>query len=138
MSYERGFKMKSVFVVIFTIFLIFNVFYVIMYPTTTNVMTVGAVTGLVGTIIGTAVIGGIQIFGSGLNSESVKIVFGVGTLLNLLFRIEFPQLNINLGLGLATNIIDVFTTGDLYNIGFYFASGMALIGLVSGLMVIVD
>lgn len=130
--------MKGVFLTIFSIFLVFNFFYLSMYPETSLDMYTGAVLGLIGTVIATGIIGGISILGSGLNSESIKIIFGAGTLFNLLFNIEIPQLGLNIGLGLATNIISLFDSGDILNLGFISTTALSLIALVSGLMVIID
>lgn len=115
---------------------IFNVFYVIMQPDALFTVTIGAVTGFVASILAVGVISGLNILGSGLNSASIKILFGTASLLTMMFSI--PIAGFPLGMGLATNIIAVFgASGDTFGqlIGFMLGTGLAVMTIVSGLMV---
>jgi hypothetical protein len=106
-----------------------------MQPTMTWDLTIGFLTGTIATILAVGVISGIQILGSGLNSASIKIIFGIASLLNVMFQIDiagFP-----LGLGLANNLISSFPATDfLSTFGFLIATGLCVITLISGLMVL--
>lgn len=127
--------MKGVFTSVFAIILLFNMIYVNMNPETTYNIYVGAVTGLIATSISVGVLGGISILGSGLNSESIKILFGTSTLLNALFQIQVGAFPV--GIGLATNIINIFTESDFVGLGFFISTALAVIALISGLIIII-
>lgn len=127
--------MKGVFIPVFLIILLFNMIYVNMTPETTYNIYLGAITGLLASTIAVGIIGGVQILGSGLNSESIKILFGTSTLLNVLFQIQISGFPI--GIGLATNIVDIFTESDFIGIGFFLSTALALLALISGLIIIV-
>lgn len=127
--------MKGVFIGIFSILFIFNVIYIQMSPETTLDLYLGAMTGLVASSIAVGILGGIQVLGTGLNSESIKILFGTSTLLNALFSINIA--GYPLGLGLATNVISVFDATEGVGLGFVIATGLSLLALVSGLIIII-
>lgn len=124
-----------VFLSCLSVLLIFNWIYVAMYPSVTWNLTVGAVTGFVGTILALGIISGIQLFGSGLSGTSIKIIFGVGTLLNILFQITIGGFPI--GMGLANNVLSSFSGGDIIGIGYFLTTIICIITIVSGLMVII-
>lgn len=124
--------MKGIFITITSILLIFNFIYCSAKPDVINSMYVGALTGLVSTVLAVGVISGVQILGSGLNSESIKIIFGVGCILNMLFRINiagFP-----LGIGLCNTILDAFPSTEFIGIGYFISSTLAMLALISGLL----
>lgn len=114
---------------------IFNFIYVSSTPSKINNMGIGALTGLLTTIIAVGIISSIQILGSGLNSASIKIIFGVGFLVNILFKVEIAGFPI--GLGLMNNLYEVFMTGDLLGIGFFITTVFSFITLVSGIIIII-
>lgn len=114
---------------------IFNFIYVSSTPSKINNMGIGALTGLLTTIIAVGIISSIQILGSGLNSASIKIIFGVGFLVNILFKVEIGGLPI--GLGLMNNLYEVFMAGDLLGIGFFITTVFSFITLVSGIIIII-
>lgn len=123
---------------IMSILLVFNWLYVSANPEVTNSMVLGVVTGLVATSIGISVIAGLQIVGTGLNSASIKIIFGVSTLLQILFSLNFvvADVEVVLGLGLINNLFNAFSGGDLFGLGFIISTFFGIIALVSGLFVI--
>ena len=127
-------KAGSIFLSIMLVLIIFNFMYIQTMPDKVNMVVLGGIMGLVSSVLAIGVVGGIQILGSGLNGESIKIMFGVGTLLNVLFQINiggFP-----LGLGLINNLSGAFSTGDLWGLGYFLASSIGIVGLISGLMII--
>ena len=128
-------KAQAVFISSILVLSLFNFIYVSSTPEKINNMSLGAITGSMVLIISIAVIGGFTLFGSGLSSASVKIIFGVGALLNILFKIDISGFPI--GLGLMNNIFEVFTCGDLLGLGLFIATIFSIITLVSGLIIII-
>jgi len=104
-------------------------------------LTQMAFDGVIGLIVSVGVIAvasGIQIFGSGLNSESIHLIFGIATILNVLFNVHFGPIGI--GIGLINPIFVVFALGTapgfLLLMGWFLATGLALTALVSGVMAV--
>jgi len=126
---------SSLFIFSMLVMLMFNVVYGFASPTTTFTLIVGAVTGFIATIILVGVVSGIQILGSGLNSASIKILFGVGTILNLLFQVSIAGFPV--GLGLATTMINAFNSSELFGLGFLITTILCVMTLASGLMVVI-
>ena len=124
---------EEVFITILSGLVLFNFVYVMGNPDIDWNLGIGALTGMLATIIATGIISGIQIFGSGLNPESIKIIFGVCSLLNILFQINvggFP-----VGIGLINNLFNLFPSST--GLGFIVCSIISIIVLVSGLMIII-
>lgn len=128
--------MKSIFIIVMSIFLLFNTIYTLMNPSALNTMVIGAFIGLIATVVGLGVISGITILGSGLNAESIRILFSVGTLLNFMFQVTIAGFPI--GIGLANNILNIFLNNDFYGLGIAISMGLSVIAIVSGVMSIVD
>ena len=127
-------KAGSIFLSIMLVLIIFNFMYIQTLPDKTNMIVLGAIMGLVSSVLVIGVVGGIQILGTGLNGESIKIMFGVGTLLNILFQINIGGFPI--GLGLINNLLNTFVGGDLWGLGYLLATSIAIMALLSGLMII--
>jgi len=128
-------KAQEIFISSILVLLFFNFIYVSSTPNKVNTMTIGALIGLLVVVISVGVISSIQILGSGLNSASIKIIFGAGVLINIMFGIEISGLPI--GLGLMNNLYEVFSQGDLIGIGFFITTVFSFITLVSGLIMII-
>lgn len=127
--------MKGIFLTGFAILLLFNFIYCTANPDATNVMFVGAVTGLLASSVAVGVISGVTILGTGLTGESVKILFGISSLLNMLFQVNvggFP-----VGIGLITNILNVFPTDEFMGIGYFVVSSLTIVILASGVMILI-
>lgn len=124
---------QEVFISCLMILMLFNIFYIFSDPEISWNLTLDVLTGFISGVIANAVITGVSILGSGLNSSSTKIIFGVGSILNLLFQIKIA--NIPIGLGLATNLFGLFGT-EFFGLGLILISVLALITIVSGLMTI--
>lgn len=97
--------------------------------------------GLIGLIIAGAmgiVLSGINILGSGLTGASVRILFGLATLLVLLFQIPIPGFPI--GLGLANNLFMTFITigGFFGTFGFIISFILCTLALISGIIMLVS
>ncbi len=127
--------MKSLFITGLAILIIFNFIYCTMNPDIVNVMYVGAITGLIASVVATTVISGINILGSGLTGESIRIIFSISTILNLLFQISIA--GIQVGIGLVNNILIIFDSTMFAGIGYFIASTLAIMTLVSGMLMIV-
>ena len=113
---------------------VFNVGYIMANPSAVNNMLLGSITGTLSVVVSVGVISGIQILGSGLNSMSIKIIFGITALLNMLFQVDV--LGFPIGLGLVNNLINVFNPTDMLGLGFFFASGLAIMSVVSGIIIV--
>lgn len=114
---------------------LYNLFYIVMFPTEVWTMTIGVVIGFIGTILAVGVISGINILGSGLNSSSIKILFGSASLLNFMFQINIGGFPI--GLGFGNNLLNSFGTDSfLEAIAFILSLIFILVILISGLLTI--
>ena len=137
-------KPSSVFLsTIFTL-LIFNFIYYAVYPITTLGSLVGIVLGFIPVIVLVGVVAGINVLGSGLNTFGTKALFTIGALLNILFSIPISieviagtKIEVQVGLGLLTNVLSVFQEGDLYGFGLIIVIIMGLTCFISALMMIV-
>lgn len=124
---------QEVFIGIMIILLIFNVYYTFTFANAVWDLTIGVITGFIILVLATGVIAGITVFGSGLSTASIKILFGCGALLNLLFQIDISGFPV--GLGLATNVLTVFGS-EFMGLGVIIVSVMAITALASGIITI--
>ncbi len=127
--------MKSIFITGLAILIIFNFIYCTMTPDVVNIMYVGALTGLIASVVATVILAGINVFGTGLTGESIRIVFSISTLLNMLFKISIA--GVSIGIGLINNILEIFTPTQFAGIGYFISSTLSIMILASGLMVII-
>lgn len=123
----------EIFISVMIILLIFNVYYVFSFPESTWNLTVGAITGFLAVILTIGIISGIQVLGSGLSESSIKILFGVGSLLNVLFQINIGGFPI--GLGLVSNVLSVFGM-EFFGLGMILTSILGILAFVSGLIIV--
>jgi len=124
---------QEMFISVMIILLIFNIYYTFTFTEAVWSLTIGALTGFIATILAVGIISGVQVLGSGLTGESIKILFGCGALLNVLFQINifgFP-----LGMGLVTNVLSVFGS-EFLALGIIITSVLGMIAFVSGLIII--
>ena len=124
---------QEMFISVMIILLIFNIYYTFTFTEAVWTLTIGALTGFIATILAVGIISGVQVLGSGLTGESIKILFGCGALLNVLFQINifgFP-----LGMGLVTNVLSVFGS-EFLALGIIITSVLRMIAFISGLIII--
>jgi lysylphosphatidylglycerol synthetase-like protein (DUF2156 family) len=92
------------------------------------------ISGLITTIMVIAIAGSIKILGSGLNDKGVDILFKTVLLLALLLRVSFSieaiGLDIDIGIGLFTNMYNVISTIPV--VGSLLGGFLVVLGLVSG------
>jgi hypothetical protein len=126
----------EIFIVCMIVLILFNFFYYAVSGANWPIDLLGGVVGFLGVIASIGIIAGIQVLGSGINTEGIKILFGFGCLLNILFKISvggFP-----IGLGLLTNVFQAFTSSsDFLGFGMFITSVLGLTIIISGLLVIV-
>lgn len=125
---------SEIFIITMIVLLIFNVVYLTSTPDGLALTTMGAITGFIAIILAVGVIAGIQILGSGLNAMSIKILFGVGCLLNILFQVSISGFRI--GLGLLNNVFTVFNSGDIIGLGTVISFLLGITVITSGLVTI--
>ena len=159
------FKPNNIYLTSLFIILLFNVVYMAMTPNF-NIfnLSIGLFTGLLISALASGVISGIKLFGSGLDGVSVKIVFGIATLINILFSIPIgndpqaiPIINsiansalgvfsplaytsngFQIGLGLGTSILNIFVGTDPFIfLGYLFVWLLIFANLISGLVIII-
>lgn len=128
--------MKGILISLIAIMLLFNFIYATTSSEVTNNIVVGAVTGLLTTSIVTGVLSGFTLFGSGLNSESVKIVFGTTAFINILFQINLGGYPI--GLGLGTRMISVFEPNTMAGIPYFGSWLVVILTLIMGIMILIE
>jgi len=113
----------------------FNILYYMMSPEQLQLISVGALLGFIAQVVTVGILGGINILGSGLNSQSIKILFGITTLFNILFRIDIGGYPI--GIGLLNNVFNVFSEGDFLGFGMIIVTTLGLLTIISGLMIMI-
>jgi hypothetical protein len=128
-------KAQGIFLGSLIVLVIVNILYSMSQPSGIWTMTIGAISGFIALIVGGGVLLGINVFGTGLTGASVKIAFGMASLLNLMFQIEI--LGYPVGMGLLNTLFDVFAVGDFYLIGFIISVVMMLSILGSGIIIII-
>lgn len=128
---------EEIFVSIFGILLLYNIGYVLIVPTSTFSMGLGVLVGFIVTVLGIGALSGVTFMGTGLNEVSVKIIFTVASLLNLMFSIQISLFGYTLpvGLGLITNLYSSFTVNDMFGIGLMLSTVLGGLVLVSGIMI---
>jgi len=126
----------EIFIICMIMLILFNFFYYAVSGANWMIDVAGGVVGFLGVIASVGIIAGIQVLGSGINTEGIKILFGFGCLLNILFKINvggFP-----IGLGLLTNVFNAFTSSsDFLGFGMFITSVIGLTIIISGLLIIV-
>jgi len=111
-----------------------NILYYFITPESLMLITVGGLLGFISQVIAVGILGGIQILGSGLNSQSIKILFGVTTLFNILFRIDLAGYPV--GIGLLNNVFNIFSEGDFLGFGTLIVTTLGLLTIITGLMIL--
>ena len=129
-------KAQSIFLTTFTIILLFASFKFLMGTENIFDTIIGGIFGLIISAVVSVILGSINILGSGLSSSGVKILFGVATILNLLF--QFQIANLPVGIGLANILLESFNPSDPFGFwGWLFSLILTLTSLVSGLLMLV-
>ena len=130
-------KAQSIFLTTFTIILLFASFKFMMGEEDIFTTIIGGITGLIISAVVTVVIGSINVLGSGLSSSGVKILFGVATILNLLFQLQIA--NLPIGIGLANILLNSFNpnAGILAFFGWLISFILTFTALVSGLIMLI-
>jgi hypothetical protein len=127
----------EIFVTCMITLILFNFFYYAITGRNWQIDIIGGVAGFLTLVAGVSIIAGIQFVGSGVNTEGIKILFGFGCLLNLLFQIKVGH-GFPMGFGLLTNVFDAFTSSsDFLGFGVFITSVLGLTIIISGLLVIV-
>lgn len=127
----------SIFLSGMLILLIFNWMY-IQTTTLVNTIILSSLVSLLAGIILLGVITGITVFGTGLDSASIKILFGAGALMNILFQIPLG-VNWGIGLGLINNMVNAFSiegSGFGIGIGYFLSGSISIMIFISGIMLI--
>lgn len=130
---------SSVFIFSVLTLILFNVAYGFANPDYVFDVLVSGVLGFVLVVLAVVSVASLQVLGSGINDAGVKIVFGVGSLINLLFRISLTFFGFpvgEVGIGLASTLLTVFDASDFMGLGYITATAFSLIVIVSGLIII--
>jgi hypothetical protein len=151
----------TIFLPCVTVLIIFNVIYIQTTPNAIAIITTGALLTFFLAVLTVGIIGGIQILGSGVNTESLAIAFGSAMLLGVLFQIQLPWgggvgltwvtpdwahptgliitsgATLPVGMGLATNLINAMPITSLGGIPFMFVTILTLVTFISGIIAFV-
>ncbi|MEM1793324.1 MAG: hypothetical protein QW794_03995 [Thermosphaera sp.] len=131
-------KAQSVFLTCMFVLFVFNVFVWLAGLGDVVKDIIGGIIGLlIAAVIG-IVLAGINILGSGLTGTSVRMLFGIATLIFILFQIPIPGFPI--GLGLANNLFMTFASaGGLIGVfGFIISFVLCTLALLSGIIMLVS
>lgn len=146
---------SGVFMGCLIVLVIANIFIVSADPLTIYDMTIGAISSILVGAFAAVIIGALS-----PNSSSVRIAFGLCAMLLLVIAIPISltgdfvrptlinrllgnankpiSINFQIGVGLGTNVLNVFaTTGDIYGLGYIFTVLLIFITIMSGLVTIV-
>lgn len=141
-------KAQDIFISGIIALICFNIVYFFQNPSSVWELTIGTIFGFIGAVTTFVVIGGIDFFGTGLDTASVKILFSVAMIFMLIYRIEIPIITefwesqgfpMVYGAGLGSNLIDSFSggTGLMGTLGVILSSVFCLMLTVSGIIMIV-
>ncbi len=124
--------------------MIFEAFYVLATPNAFNVIGIGALVGFVGLGLVIGALSGIEVLTVGLNEASIRIVFILAVVLNLMFQFTLGfnigtySVSIPVGIGLLyPTVYDVFfisNAGFLGLVGGTFITIIAVVDMVAGLL----
>jgi hypothetical protein len=138
---------RELFLSILVVLLLFNVTYFLSVPAVEQSALLsqwswGGLSTLLLAASSFLLIKGVSLFGTSIefNETGVRMIFGVITILNILFNFQIASLGINVGIGLINPMLELFVMesgeGFFTLIGFFLASGIAISAFVSGLMAI--
>jgi len=130
----------GIFLSVMMVLTIFNLGYYMIYPTTVTFIGLSVLTTFITTGLAVGIISGIQIMGSGISDTAQKIVFVIIILVNIMFQIVLPLPDLGelpIGLGLLSNIYNVFAVNDVWFIGFAISTILGILAMVSGLQMAV-
>lgn len=94
----------------------------------------------VGAGVGVAAVGGFELIGSGLDTESIRITFAAIMLFGLLIRIPIVHIgsfNLGFGFGLSNTLFDVFTQGDFLTIGWTISLLLTITCFFTGILILI-
>lgn len=130
----------GVFLSVIMVLVIFNIGYYAIYPETVELLGVSVILTFATAGLAIGVISGVEVLGSGISDTAQRIIFIVVILLNLLFQIDIPigeGIEIPLGLGLLSHVLEVFVLNDAYMIGYAVTTILGILALVTGLQMAV-
>jgi hypothetical protein len=127
---------SEILITLVVIMLMFNFIYAVSNVEITNNIVLNSLIGLITGSVVTGVISGFTFFGSGLNSESVKIIFGVTSFMNILFKINISGYQI--GLGLGSNMIDAFPVDAMVGIPYFACWLLVITVFILGVMMLIE
>lgn len=120
---------ESTLIALITIIVLFNFIYAIANPEITGVVTINDLRGLVTGTLFTLVLGVITLATTkGLGGESIKLLFGIGGFMNILFQINIGGFPIGLGLGM--NLLNAFPMNIMGGIPYFFAWGIIIMTFI--------
>jgi hypothetical protein len=127
---------SGILITLIVIMLMFNFIYAVSNPDVTNNIVLDSLIGLITGSVVTGIISGITLFGSGLNSESVRIIFGITSFMNILFKINLSGYQI--GLGLGRNMIDAFPVNAMAGIPYFTCWLLVITVFILGVMMLIE
>jgi hypothetical protein len=130
----------GIFLSVIMVLVIFNFGYWAIYPTTMTFIGLSALTAFVTTGLAIGVISGISAFTVAISDTAQKIIFVIVLLVNILFQITLPlgeSFDFPIGLGLLTNVFNVFASSDAMLIGYIITTILGVLAMVSGLQMAV-
>lgn len=130
----------GIFLSVLMVLFVFNVGYYVIYPDSVELVGISVLTTFITTGLAIGIISGISAFTIEISDTAQKIIFVVVLLVNIMFQIVLPfgdLYELPLGLGLLTNVFNVFALNDALLIGYVISSILGILALVSGLQMAV-
>lgn len=139
---------SNIFISSLSVLIIFNFVISISGATEITFFNISNLIGVVITMIPIVLLFGINaefhVFGTGgstegFNTQIIKILFTAGTLLTILFQFNLPEpIPFDLGLGLGSNCLSLFTVNDMGGIPYLIMSGIIILSFISGLILSIE
>lgn len=138
---------RELFLSILMVLLLFNVTYFLSVPAVEQAVLLnqwawGGLSTLLLLASSFLIVKGVSLFGTGIefNESGVRMLFGIITILNVLFNFSIASLGINVGIGLINPMLELFVMESgaslIQMLGFFLATGIAIAAFLSGVMAI--
>jgi hypothetical protein len=126
---------SKIFIGSMTILTVLNLFAYNLYPSMA-ILSLSGIIGMFTLLLSTGVLVTLNVFGSGFDSGMVKNVIFFFAIFGLLAQFQFNVFtgyNFTLGLGLLTNMLNIFSGSDFGSVfGFYIIFIIGILAFVSG------
>lgn len=87
-------------------------------------------------VLAVIIASGIKVFNTGISDVAVKMILGIGALINILFK--FDVFGLPVGIGLLTNVYTILGSGDVLGLSLIVSTVLAVTTFFSGVMILIN